>query len=155
MLPTAAQSVGSIDLLRVDVNKCISLWPCEQLGDLCMEKCNGMPLSLWVCQPLAAQAWPQASGEPWFTVRAARKTLLCPELLLVVTLSLSKKWVVHRNQAFFTHKNSVPCYIWFMFVCIDWRKKTFCLTALCSWEIIYRNFSKIIPIYFYFSNSPG
>lgn len=84
-----------------------------------MEKCNGMSLSLWVCQPLAAQAWPQASGEPWFTVRAARKALLCPELLLVVTLSLSKTELCIEIRHFYTHTNSVPCYIWFMFVCID------------------------------------
>lgn len=118
----AARILGSIDLLKVHVSKCISLWPCEQLGDRVRK--SAVQMSLWVCQPLAAQAWPQASGELQFTVRAGRKALLCLELLLVVTLKFVKNWVVHRNQAFLhTHKFRALLYLVYVCALIEERRR--------------------------------
>lgn len=143
----------SIDLLKVHVNNASTYDHVSSWGTLVRK--SAIPLSLWVCQPLAAQAWPQAHQWALVHCQSCKKSLLCSELLLVLTLSLSKNWVVHRNQAFFHTHKFCALFISGLCLCIDWRKKTFCLTALCSWEIIYRNISTIIPIYFYFSICPG
>jgi len=103
--------------------------------------------ALWssprVCRPMAA---PAHTG-------AGRKALLWLWPLLAVTFSLLKIELCVEIRHFCTQ---IACpVVSGLCLCAGWREKTFCLTALYSWEIIHRNASKILPIYFCFQAALG
>lgn len=98
--------------------KCNSLWLCEQLGDLCIEKrwsivTGGLPTL--GSSSLAAGSW-------WALIHcwSWKKSSVLTMVAVSANLQFVKNWVVCRNLAFL-HTNSVPCYIWSMFM--DWLKK--------------------------------